>query len=256
MKTKTTLLTAATLAATMLLTACSTKWNVTEVERTRLLVDSRYDKAPHKEGNDFLAPYKQKVDSVMSSVVGKAACYMAAQRPESKLSNLLGDILVWEGLRRGEKPDFSVYNMGGMRAAFSQGDVTYGDVLAVAPFENKICFLTLTGEKTLELCRQLASIQGEGVSHGFRMVIGKDGSLKSVTIHGKEIDAKASYRIATLDYLAQGNGGLTAFKSATDLISPQDEANNVRFIIMDYFKAAMTEGKAVDSNIEGRITIE
>lgn len=80
-----------------------------------------------------------------------------SKKPESDLSNLLCDILVWEGQRRGENPDFAVYNMGGMRASFLKGDITYGDVLAVAPFENKICFLTLTGEKTLELFQQIAS---------------------------------------------------------------------------------------------------
>lgn len=253
---KTSLYQAIALVALSLCTACGSKWHVAEVERTRLLVDSRFDNALPQEGTAFLAPYKHKVDSVMSPVVGKVECDMAASKPESKLSNLLCDILIWEGHRRGEKPDFSVYNMGGMRAAFSKGDVTFGDVLAVAPFENKICFLTLTGEKTMELCQQLAAIQGEGVSHGFQMVIGKDNSLKSVKINGKEISPNGSYRIATLDYLAQGNGGLTAFKDATDLVSPQDEANNVRFIIMDYFKAAMADGKAVDSKIEGRITIE
>lgn len=255
MNTKRALHLAGILAALLLFAACTTKWQVTGVERTRLLVDSRLDNSIPQEGTDFLAPYKHKVDSVMSPVVGRVACNMAASKPESKLSNLLSDILVWEGQRRGEKIDFSVYNMGGMRAAFSQGDVTFGDVLAVAPFENKICFLTLTGEKTLELCRQLAAIQGEGVSHGFEMVIGKDNSLKSVKINGKEINPDGSYRIATLDYLAQGNGGLTAFKSATDMVSPQDEANNVRFIIIDYFKAAMAEGRAVDSKVEGRIVI-
>lgn len=255
MNTKRALHLAGILAALLLFAACTTKWQVTGVERTRLLVDSRLDNSIPQEGTDFLTPYKHKVDSVMSPVVGRVACNMAASKPESKLSNLLSDILVWEGQRRGEKIDFSVYNMGGMRAAFSQGDVTFGDVLAVAPFENKICFLTLTGEKTLELCRQLAAIQGEGVSHGFEMVIGKDNSLKSVKINGREINPDGSYRIATLDYLAQGNGGLTAFKSATDMVSPQDEANNVRFIIIDYFKAAMAGGRAVDSKVEGRIVI-
>lgn len=133
-----------------------------------------------------------------------------SKKPESDLSNLLCDILVWEGQRRGENPDFAVYNMGGMRASFLKGDITYGDVLAVAPFENKICFLTLTGEKTLELFQQIASEKGEGLSHGVEMVMTKDYKLKSVKLHGKEIDPNATYRIATIDYLAQGNGGLLA----------------------------------------------
>lgn len=236
--------------------ACGSSWHMTGIERTRLVVDDKYDAYPNTEANEWLKPYKQKVDSVMSPVVGQIAHDMRAKKPESDLSNLLCDILVWEGQRRGEKPDFAVYNMGGMRAAFSKGDVTYGDVLAVAPFENKICFLTLTGEKTLELFQQIASEKGEGLSHGVEMVMTKDYKLKSVKLHGKEIDPNATYRIATIDYLAQGNGGLLAFKSATNLVSPQDKANNARFIIVDYFKAAMAQGKTVDSKVEGRLVIE
>lgn len=244
------------IALTAVCGACGSSWHMTGIERTRLVVDDKYDAYLNTEANEWLKPYKQKVDSVMSPVVGQIAHDMRAKKPESDLSNLLCDILVWEGQRRGENPDFAVYNMGGMRAAFSKGDVTYGDVLAVAPFENKICFLTLTGEKTLELFQQIASEKGEGLSHGVEMVMTKDYKLKSVKLHGKEIDPNATYRIATIDYLAQGNGGMLAFKSATNLVSPQDKANNARFIIVDYFKAAMAQGKTVDSKVEGRLVIE
>ena len=236
--------------------ACSSSWHMTGIERTRLVVDSKYDSQLSAEANEWLKPYKQKVDSVMSPVVGRIAKDMAARKPESELSNLLCDILVWEGGRRGERVDFAVYNMGGIRAAFSKGDVTIGDVLAVAPFENKICFLTLTGAKTVELFKQIAHSHGEGTSHGVEMVMDKDYNMKSIKLHGKDIDPNKTYRIATLDYLAQGNDGLVAFKSATQVVSPQDEANNVRYIIMDYFKEAAKKGIAVDSKKEGRITIE
>lgn len=241
------------IAIAAVLGACSSAWHMTGVERTRLVVDASYDSPV---ADQWLRPYKQKVDSVMSPVVGTIACDMAARKPESTLSNLLCDILVWEGARRGEKVDFAVYNMGGIRAAFSKGDVCIGDVLAVAPFENKICFLTLTGDKTLELFRQIAKNHGEGTSHAVRMVMDKDGNMKSVKINGRDIDPDATYRIATLDYLSQGNDGMTAFKAAANLVSPQDEENNVRYIIMDYFRAAAAKGQMVDSKIEGRISVE
>ena len=115
-------------------------------ERTRLLVDSRYDAAPDSAMAAFMAPYAKVVDSIMSQVVGRTAMPLAAYRPESPLSNLLADILLDAGAGYGESPQLAVYNMGGIRASLPGGDVTYGNVLEVAPFENKICFLTLTGE--------------------------------------------------------------------------------------------------------------
>lgn len=107
---------------------------------------------------------------------------MTRHRPESELSNLLCDILVWGGKQFDEQPVFSVYNMGGIRSNLAKGKVTVGDVNDMAPFENKICFLTLTGDKVLELFQQIAHRGGEGLSSAVRMVITKEGKLMNVTI--------------------------------------------------------------------------
>ena len=240
----------------MLPSSCSTGYEVTGFERSRILIDSTYDTAADEAVADFMKPYKRQVDSIMSPVVGISAEYMAADKPESNLSNLLTDILVWAGKDYGERPDFAVYNIGGMRSAFAKGEVTYGDVLDVAPFENKICFVTLTGAKVKELFAQIAAAGGEGVSHGVELVITKDGRLKSARLDGREIDPEARYRIATLDFVAQGNDNMTAFKSATDVNSPAGKDNNVRFIIMKYMQEKMKQGMSVSSKTEGRIKIE
>lgn len=245
------------LASTLMwVSPCSAQYKLTGVQRSRILVDSRYDATPDKAAAAFIAPYKKKVDSIMSPVVGRTAEYMYADRPESNLSNLLADILVWSGQFYNEKPAFAVYNMGGIRAAFAKGDVTYGDVLDVAPFENKICFVTLTGSKVMELFRQIASVGGEAVSHGVELRITKDGALLSARLNGREIDPEAEYRIATIDYVAQGNDKMEAFKSSADINSPKSEENNVRYLIVKYLKEQAAQGKAVDTKIEGRIKIE
>ena len=49
---------------------------------------------------------------------------------------------------------------------------------------------------------------------------------------------------------------MSAFKEGTQLVSPQSDENNVRYIIMDYFSQQMKAGKAVCGKREGRITIE
>ncbi len=248
-------------AASVAGASCSSgSYTVTDVARTRILVDSVYDARPDSAAQAFLAPYSKVVDSIMSPVMGRAARYMEAERPESPLSNLLADILVWAGKNYGEKPVMGLYNMGGIRAALPAGDVTYGHVLEVAPFENKICFLTLSGESLLRLFGSIAATGGEGVSHGVEMVIGKDihgvRMLKGVRLHGREIDPKASYRIATIDYLAQGNDNMRELREGTDVNSPQDKSNDTRYIISGYFKEMAAQGKVVDSKNEGRIVVE
>ena len=236
--------------------AFAQKFKVAKVERTRILVDKKWDAQPDAEAAKFIAPYQHKVDSIMGPVVGSVAHDMTRHRPESELSNLLSDILVWGGRQFNEQPVFSVYNMGGIRADFAKGDINVGDVSEVAPFENKICFLTLTGEKVLELFQQIAHRGGEGVSHAVRMVITRDGKLKGVTLNGESVDPAKSYRIATLDYLAEGNDQLVAFKSGTDVVAPKSKENNVRYIIMDYFREMKAQGKVVESRVEGRCVVE
>lgn len=247
----------AMLAALMIVsaTSCKKHYELASVERSRIMVDSRFDKNPDAEAQAFLAPYKQVVDSIMDPIVGKTAKPMKSFRPESPLSNLLADILVDAGQDYGEQPVMGLYNMGGIRAQLPKGIITYGDVLEVAPFENKICFLTLTGKHLLELFDNIASVGGEGVSHGVELRI-KNRKVVSVKLHGKEIDQNAEYRIATIDYLAQGNDRITAFKKKTNYNSPQATENDTRFIIRKYFEKMDKQGIVVDANIEGRIIKE
>ena len=220
------LITAATLCG------CGARYAVTGIERSRVLIDKRYDAANDAELQAFIAPYKQQVDSLVAPVV------------------------VWAGQRYGEQPQFGVYNVGGLRAAIVEGDVTRGDIINVAPFENKVCFITLTGEQVQRLFEQIAKRGGEGVSHSVRLVIDKNRQLKRATIDGKPIDPKAQYRVVTNDYVVQGNDGMPAFKEGTQLVAPQSEENNVRYVMMDYFREQMKAGKTVCGKREGRITIE
>ena len=240
----------------MLASCGASRLHLTGVSRERIRIDSRYDAHTDPEAAAYLRPFTLKVDSMMSPVVGQTARYMASHRPESELSDLLPDILVWASARFGEKPDFAVYNIGGIRAALPKGDITVGDVLDVAPFENKICFLSLGGDKVKELFTQIAARYGEGVSHAVQMVIRPDSTLADVKVNGQPVDVHRTYRIATLDYVAQGNDQMVAFKSKTQVNSPQSEENNVRYLIMDYFREMAAKGKKVDCPVEGRITVK
>ncbi|MBR5325480.1 MAG: 5'-nucleotidase C-terminal domain-containing protein, partial [Prevotella sp.] len=143
-----------------------------------------------------------------------------------------------------------------IRADLTKGEVTYGDVLDVAPFENKISFVTLTGEQLMRLFGQIASKKGEGVSKGVELVITKDGKLVSAKLHGQEIDPQAEYRVTTINYLLEGNDGMTAFTEGKDNVAPQDASNNSRYLIMNYFKDKQSRGEVVDAQVEGRIKIQ
>jgi 2',3'-cyclic-nucleotide 2'-phosphodiesterase (5'-nucleotidase family) len=246
--------------AILTMVSCAPKhYHLTSVERSRIIIDSRYDQYPDEKAAAFLAPYKKVNDSVMAPVVGQVAHNMHATRPESDLSNLVSDILIWASRDYNEQPDLAVYNMGGIRADLTKGDVTYEDVLSVAPFENKISFVTLTGEQLMLLFRQIAYRGGEGVSKGVELVITSadiGGELVSARLHGKEIDPQANYRVCTISYLLEGNDGLNAFTEGTDKVAPQEASNNTRFLIMNYFQDMLKQGIVVDAKVEGRIIVK
>lgn len=240
------------LVSLLLLSSCRSQYRVASIQRDRILVDSRYDAQPDAQAVEFLKPYKHIVDSVMGPVVGRTTNYMTAYRPESPLSNLLTDILMWASKDYNEQPDFTVYNMGGIRADLPKGDITYGDVLDVAPFENKIAFITLKGSDVLNLFQEMARAGGEGVSSSVRVVANGRGHIVSATINGQPVDPAKEYRLATIDYLLGGTDKMSSFLKGYNINSPKEKSNNTRFIIMNYFRELLKQGKEVDAKVEGR----
>ena len=49
---------------------------------------------------------------------------------------------------------------------------------------------------------------------------------------------------------------MPAFTLGTNRKMLTDKSNNLRFIIMDFFREETKQGRVVDAEIEGRITVE
>lgn len=246
--------TAFLLAGMLAFTACHSSYELTGVEGGRVKLTAAYDSFPDKTVIDILAPYKAKVDSIMSPVIGKSEMEMTAERPESLLSNFAADVLRHTAARYTDLPvDVGITNMGGLRNPLPEGDVTVGNVYEIFPFENSLCILKMDGKALTDLFVQIAKLGGEALS-GARLTISKDKELKKAEVGGKPIVADRTYVVATIDYLAEGNDGLSAFLEATERVCP--EGATLRQIIIDYIKEKAGQGKAVASALDGRITAE
>lgn len=237
--------------------SCQTKHKILSISKEQVVIDNTYDELISTDLKTFIAPFKHNVDSIMSPVVGQTARILNADRPESPLSNMLCDMLVWVADNfYGQKVDFGVYNMGGIRASFPAGDVNEGDVLNVAPFNNKPCFFTLSAQAVDSLFHEMASVGGEGVSKEVHLVITPSGKLLSAEINGEKVGAKKEYRVATIDYLAQGNDKMEAFKLKYNVTQPNEDEDNMREVIARYFRAMAAQGIKVDGQMDGRVTIK
>jgi len=226
--------------------------NVTSVTGKTYEITSTYNSRIKQEVKDILLAYKPGVDSLTAPVVGVSAQYMEAGRPESLLSNLLADIMIWKSKQFGKQADLAIGNIGGTRSILPQGNVTVGDILEIAPFQNFFTIVKMKGDVLTTLMEQIASKNGEGLSGDVKLVI-NDRKLKSFTIRGKEINPKKVYTIATIDYVAEGNDGMSAFKNC--------ESKNVtnlliRDVYMEYFRMMTKKGKEITSALDGRVVVE
>ncbi len=228
------------------------RYALTSVDGGRIEMTKAFDRQIPQDVKSLVAPYKVAVDSVMCPVLGESAVFMEAKRPESLLSNWIADVIVNTAEGSGWKVDMGLSNIGGMRSAMPKGNVTVGDVMAISPFENRLCVLTLQGADLLELFEQIVAVGGEGVSSSVRMQVTSDRQLRSVTLNGKRIDKNKTYLIATIDYLAEGNDGMEALKKA---VKREDTKLLMRDMLMDFIKRETAAGRVLDASMDGRIVI-
>ena len=239
------LLAGAVLAVALLLVSCHSSYEVTKVEGGRIPMNSVWDAEPDAEAVALLAPYKARMDSVMYHVVGTAEMSMDRFRPESLLSNLIADVLREAAVEVLGKPaDMGLINIGGIRNSLTEGDITTENIYEILPFENSLCVLTMKGSAMKHLFENIAVRLGEGVS-GIQLEISKDG---------KPVEDDRDYTVATIDYLADGNDGMTAFLQADKRECP--DGATLRGLFMKYVEKQTAAGKKVTSRMEGRVVVK
>jgi 5'-nucleotidase len=158
----------------------------------------------------MLAPEKQRVHALQHRKLGVAAkqTFTRSYENESPLGNLLSDTL-----REMEKADIALLNSGGLRADLPAGELTYGDVYEVLPFDNMIATVTVTGEELRRLL-QVAYGARKGVFQvsGLKVNLSKcpgQERLKAFTLaDGKPPSPKKKYRVVMPDFLARGGDGM------------------------------------------------
>ena len=76
-------------SALLALASCKQHYELTSVSRSRILIDKRYDARPEPEAQAFLAPYKHKVDSIMSQYQFCKDYSMVLQKKGQNIQNTL-----------------------------------------------------------------------------------------------------------------------------------------------------------------------
>lgn len=228
-------------------------YRVAKVEGKMIDINSKWDTHPDSSAVALLKPYKEEIDK-MYDVIGVSAEKMDRGRPESLLSNLVAEVIRQAAVKVQDTPaDMGLVNIGGLRNILPAGNITEATIFEILPFENSLCVLTMKGVHMKALLASIASLDGEGVS-GARMEITKDGKLLSCTIGGQPIDENKLYSVATIDYLADGNGSMDAFLQAEKRECP--DGVTLRDLFIEYVKKQTAAGKKITSALDGRITVK
>ncbi len=176
-------------------------------------VNSRLDKNVTPADEALLTPYRFKVDSIKAIKVGTTA--LDFPRASWQLRNLLSDFATSVGERISGKPiDMGLVNIGGIRNSLPKGTVTQGHIIEMLPFNNRVVVLELKGKDLIALFDKYLGEQAVSASVKGRRIKGSKGAT-DVTINGKRINPKKTYRIATIDYLANGGDSMEEFTNGT-----------------------------------------
>jgi 5'-nucleotidase len=177
------------------------------------LVAAKFEGQPvvaDEELEKLLEPALQRVAREQGRKLGLEVPKTMGRNYESE--SPLGDFLA-DTLLSMEKADVVLINSGGLRSDLPAGDLTYGHVYEVIPFDNTISTVTLSGE---ELQRLMSAAYGarKGAFQiaGLKVTIDRcpgPSRLRSLTLsNGKPVDRKRRYRVVMPDFLARGGDGL------------------------------------------------
>jgi len=219
------------------------------ISATRIKVDARYDSLSSDSMSRILASYKSRLGVDIYRQIGESVQLMTVQDPESLLSNFLADQLFLKANKLlPEGVDFSILNFGSIRAPLKVGAITVSDIYKIMPFENELVILEVKGSDVLSIFRSVARNNGACVSNVLLEIKGK--KMNRLLIGGKALESDRIYRVATMDYLANGNSGMSALLHAGKRI---DTGLKIRDIYIEQIESLTAQGRKVDALLDGRI---
>jgi 5'-nucleotidase/UDP-sugar diphosphatase len=218
---------------------------------------------PDLETQALVDGYKTKLDSQLNVEIGKTTSPLDSRRNVVRAQeSAMGDLIA-DAIKGANGADIAITNGGGIR-----GDKTYGagqtltrkDVFTELPFGNVTVVTEITGQAVHDALENGFSQVEQGAGR-FPQVSGltvvadlkqAPGSrVVSIMVGDRPLDLKATYKVATNDFMLSGGDGYTALGTGKVLIGPK-QGTIMATDVMNYIEAA----KSVDAKVEGRIVLK
>lgn len=244
------------ICAILTLFSCSRYLTVSQINTKNIPVEIR------NSGIDSLAesivkPYRDSIDHDMKKIVGVTSSALVKGKPESKLTNLVSDIILnyasdyCTKQHLNIRPDAAYINYGGLRASLPHGEITVGNIFELMPFENEIVMVKVSGESIRKMAEKIAARGGEGVA---KLKLGiKNETVGTLSINGKAVDPKGEYWLVTNDYIANGGDQMSMFINALEKINTKAK---IREVLIQSLTETYKSNGVIDYNEDGRIYYE
>ncbi len=198
----------------------------------------------------LLKPYEDEVRRRFDVAIATATSDL---KRESDAESPLGDWMT-DCARAQSGADIAVQNAGGIRADMTAGPVTLRAIYDIMPFDNYAANLTMDGKLVREMLdhgvdRDKGMIQVSGVTLRYDRGAPRGHRVRDVLIGGKPLDARASYRVSTIDFLVRGGDGYSAFARS-------EKKDFTRLLWRDMLADCARREATIEPPASGRMTPE
>jgi len=158
------------------------------------------------------------------------------QQPESVLGNLFTDAVL-----ESNDADISIHNVyGGIRAELPQGEVTYGSLFRVFPFDNRISIIELSGLDIRKIiANQVHNEHRRAGFSGMRVFVSCEAgqmSIEMIKSDGSEIEDSDTLRVVANDFLLLGGDDIFSPATPEGGFAIPNGTPLVRDTLVEWFK--------------------
>ncbi len=251
---------------------------------------SGYDKKD-ADADAFISGIEQLFAADLAEVVAKSDVALTVNDPatgerrvrsgETNLGDLCANAYRFVlGDGKGGPADIAFVNGGGIRADIPSGDITFGQVIAVHPFNNVGCVVEATGQQiidALEMASRTAPeenggfLQVSGIAYtidlnipssvvaddkGVFVSVSGERRVKNVTVGGAPIDKDKTYTLASHNYmLLDGGDGINMFQNNNVVVQPVILDNQVLISYIEDHLGGVVGEEYANPYGQGRINI-
>lgn len=198
--------------------------------------------------------YRKKLEPIMSRKIGKAITNLDQEDyhtniGESPLANCIMDIM-----RDDTGAEMAIMSASTLRADIPRGDITVENIYQMLPWKTKISTMKMKGKDVRDAIEQIMSSFLHNFAVGGLKVEVDSSRPKGQRVvnvfgqDGKPLDPDKTYKVATIDWLANGSANVDAFTRGKNR---KDSPKDLRDVIIEKIEneseiSAGNDGRIVD----------